>query len=63
MGHSLPSSSDTASTPAPAWRAACAACGWSTSTTTYSAAGDAARAHGDICPEASTVVDALGVQR
>lgn len=54
MARSLDSSTDT---PRPEWRAACTACGWSTTAPTYAAAGDAARAHGGTCEDASTVVE------
>ena len=57
MGHILDSSTD--NTPRPEWRAACTACGWSTTAPTYAAAGEAAREHGDGCPDASTTVEAV----
>jgi len=56
VGHILDTITDT---PRPEWRAACTACGWSTTTDTYTAAGEAARAHADECPEAATLVEAV----
>lgn len=38
------------------WQAACDACDWLTLHTTYAAAGEAARAHGNDCEDASTTV-------
>ena len=55
VGHIIDSNTDT---PRPEWRATCTACGWSTTAATYAAAGEAARAHGDSCADASTVVEA-----
>lgn len=43
----------------PTWRASCDTCGWEQRADTYTAAGDAARGHGDDCPDASTLVDSL----
>lgn len=60
VGSILRNDTDTAPPqPRQVWRATCEACGWSTTTDTYTTAGEAARAHADECPEAATLVEAV----
>lgn len=54
-----PAGATTTNTRTPLWRAACDACPWSQDAPTYGAAGEAARAHSDDCPDASTTVQPI----